>query len=289
MRCPKCKNEVNDGVKYCNDCGYAFGVNKLRDNQMSNLASQKALRVLGWIFVPFVMVFVSWKSLRNVGRFYGVIWAVLSVLYVIGNLNTAPSDKQLRSPVSAMEQKTPAISDVEVKAQKEAEYKAKKDEDSKAKEEADAKSKTASLEKAPHIGEATEVGKLNVAVWKGALTAPSVGDGILKYDAKGMYWLIRVGVSNKDKESRTIDSNMFKLVGPDGTTYDPDTTAGRYANDKTHFFLEKINPGIDIEGFVVFDMPASLGIEKTDQFILRVDSGIGFKGGSHVDFVLKKR
>lgn len=273
MHCPKCRVEVKAAVKFCHECGYAIAVNRFDEKAISRLSGQKALKVIGWVFVPFVMIFVSWKSLRNVGRFYGVIWAVLVVLFAIGRLNsTPPTDKQLSAaPVSAvMEQKPSVNSDV--------------------KAEANAKSKAVVQEdKAPHIGEAAEVGKLNVAVWKGPLTGPSVGDGILKHDAKGTYWLIRVGVGNRDKESRTIDSNMFKLVGPDGTMYDPDTTAGRYANDKTHFFLEKINPGIDIEGFVVFDMPTSIGIDKTDEFILRVDSGIGFKGGSHVDFVLKKR
>lgn len=149
-----------------------------------------------------------------------------------------------------------------------------------------AEEQAAAIEEVPHIGETIKVGKLNVSLLKGPAIESTVG-GSLKHKARGMFWLIRVGVGNKDKESRTIDNSMFQLIGPDGKTYDPDSTAGIYANSDNPFFLEKINPGIDLEGFVIFDMPADL--KNTKDFKLRVFSGIGFKGITHVDFILKHR
>lgn len=254
--------------------------------------------VLGWIFIPFIMIFIKWKSLSVVGRVIGVIWAVFAFSSLLGNIRknediSSSIQQQKAAPVVVVqsESKTAeAKTNQEAKAQAEAEAKAKKEAEAKAKAEAEAKAKeeakAEAINKAPHIGESATVGNLNVAIYKGPLTGPTVGN-FIQHKAKGMYWLIRVGVENKDKESRTIDASMFQLIGPDGIKYDPDSTANIYANDDTHFFLEKINPGISIEGFVVFDMPQN--ITDTDDFILRVNSGVGLKATSHVDFVLKKR
>ncbi|MDO3680658.1 hypothetical protein [Paenibacillus ehimensis] len=72
------------------------------------------LRVLGWIFIPYVMIFLRWNHLRAVGKTFGVIWAVFCALGVIGNL-TRDKDtvKEASAPIVA-EQKN------DEKAQKDA-------------------------------------------------------------------------------------------------------------------------------------------------------------------------
>jgi hypothetical protein len=294
MRCPKCASEVNDGVKFCNECGYEIAV-KTREDQISNLISQNALRVLGWIFVPFVMIFVSWNGLRNVSKFYGTIWASIAAIYAITAIAGHNTDKQLISPVTAaVEQKT-ILSNEEKTAKVQADAlkaddKAKTDSAAKAKKEAEVQAqKEADAKAAMHfMGEDTAVGKLEVGVHKDFL-AMSVGGDFLKRTPNGEYWEFRVHVKNVDKESRTIDTNMFQLIASDSTSYDADSSATFDANEQSRFFLQKINPGIDVWGIIVFDMPKGLYAQGIDKFVLRTNSGIGFKAGSHVDFALKKR
>lgn len=48
------------------------------------------LRFLGWLFIPFVMIFVRWKKLAGVGKGFAIAWTVLFVLIgVIANLGEA--------------------------------------------------------------------------------------------------------------------------------------------------------------------------------------------------------
>ncbi|WP_053375673.1 beta-galactosidase [Paenibacillus sp. FJAT-27812] len=49
------------------------------------------LKVLGWLFLPFIMIFVSWKNLKVVGKTFGIIWAGLTLLAILGNI-TGPVD-----------------------------------------------------------------------------------------------------------------------------------------------------------------------------------------------------
>ncbi|MNH75606.1 preprotein translocase subunit SecG [compost metagenome] len=51
----------------------------------------KPLKVIGWILVPFIMIFISWKSLNKNMRILGVAWAVLFLL--IGFFNRDADSK----------------------------------------------------------------------------------------------------------------------------------------------------------------------------------------------------
>jgi hypothetical protein len=57
----------------------------------------KLLKVLGWIFVPFVMIFVQWKKMNKGLKIVGGIWAGIMLLVFIGNISNK-DDKQLVSP-----------------------------------------------------------------------------------------------------------------------------------------------------------------------------------------------
>jgi hypothetical protein len=61
--------------------------------------SLKALRIIGWIFVPFVMIFVSWKRLRGVERTFGIIWTAISLFVGTANLANDDATKKTSVPV----------------------------------------------------------------------------------------------------------------------------------------------------------------------------------------------
>lgn len=258
------------------------------------------LRFLGWVFIPYVMIFVRWGKLGGVGKTFGLIWAVICGLAVIGNMNKDETVKEASAPVAAavaVEQKAgsttedkeaKAKADADAKAQKEADAKAKKEADDKAKAEAEAKAKADVEEKAPHLGESSAVGNLAVGIGKEVKTTQSVGNQFLNQKAQGTYWVFSVGIKNGDKEARMIDTSMFQLVSSDGIKYEPDPTASMYANEAGKFFLQSINPGIQSNGFIVFDMPSDAK-DKMADFKLKVSSGVGFKAGTSTDFILKAR
>lgn len=42
----------------------------------------RILKFLGWVFVPFVMIFVSWKQLGGAGKTLGIAWTLFFLIIV---------------------------------------------------------------------------------------------------------------------------------------------------------------------------------------------------------------
>ena len=43
----------------------------------------KILRIVGWVFIPYIMIFISWKSLNRDKKVFGIIWAVLLLIIFV--------------------------------------------------------------------------------------------------------------------------------------------------------------------------------------------------------------
>lgn len=110
-------------------------------------------------------------------------------------------------------------------------------------------------EKIYKVGEEVQVGNLVYKVEKVEKTQ-QVGNDFLNKKANGTFLVVTITVTNKDKESRMIDTTMFKLAQGD-TKYDADSEATSYSNEDNHFFLQNINPNISATGKIVFDIPAN--------------------------------
>ncbi|MDN5293296.1 MAG: hypothetical protein PWQ91_1856 [Eubacteriales bacterium] len=111
-------------------------------------------------------------------------------------------------------------------------------------------------EKIYKVGEEVQVGNLVYKVEKVEKTQ-QVGNDLLNKKANGTFLVVTITVTNKDKESRMIDTTMFKLV-QGNTKYDADSEAtSLYANENNRFFLQNINPNISATGKIVFDIPAN--------------------------------
>lgn len=93
----------------------------------------------------------------------------------------------------------------------------------------------------------------------------------------GKYIVVDLEVFNNDKESRIIDSEMFRILDKDGTEYSPTSEADMYINDgDLGFFLQEINPNLSKTGKVAFEVP-----EDTENYTLQVSSGFGWSGGEY--------
>lgn len=74
---------------------------------------------------------------------------------------------------------------------------------------------------------------------------------------KGSWILVDVKVENKGKEAVMINTDFFKLVEADGTTYETDSDNLMYLPGES-FFLENINPKMSKEGTVLFAVPEGI-------------------------------
>lgn len=88
---------------------------------------------------------------------------------------------------------------------------------------------------------------------------------------------MKIKVTNNDKEARTVDTNLFKLFDAQGKEYSAMAEADLYVNSDSHFFLEKVNPGMSRSGYIVFEIPKNINGLK-----LQCSSGLGFSGGQDV-------
>ncbi len=130
------------------------------------------------------------------------------------------------------------------------------------------------------IGDDLKVGDV-IFTAHGMDTAASVG-GDFGSDARGTFIVVDVTILNEGSDSITVDSSFFKLK-TDDAEYDSDGTASRHANEGTDFFLTKLNPGLDLTGKVVFDVPESV-LEADD---LRLNVQTGFFGTEQGEIILK--
>ncbi|EOD00199.1 DUF4352 domain-containing protein [Caldisalinibacter kiritimatiensis] len=104
------------------------------------------------------------------------------------------------------------------------------------------------------IGDVVKVGNLEYTVNE-VLQADKLGNEYLNEEANGVFLILNVTVTNRDKEGRTIDSAMFKLIESDGTEYDSNGSAAIYIEGNDDFFLAQVNPKLSKTGYIVFDVP----------------------------------
>ncbi len=138
--------------------------------------------------------------------------------------------------------------------------------DDSAKDSKDSKSTTASSPKKEaaskkeyKIGDTVKVGDMQYKVVKTS-TAKKVGPSELPETANGTFLIIDLNVKNNGNEAVTVDSSFFNLKL--GTkTFKADDDASISANQKedgtidNSFFMQDLNPGSEMSGRVVFDIP----------------------------------
>lgn len=49
------------------------------------------LKILGWLFIPYIMILFQWKKVNNLGRILGTIWAIIALLTVVFNGASNPT------------------------------------------------------------------------------------------------------------------------------------------------------------------------------------------------------
>jgi hypothetical protein len=100
----------------------------------------------------------------------------------------------------------------------------------------------------------------------------------------GKFVIVDVTVTNNDKESRYVDSNMFKLLDSGGTEFSASNDANTLINSDMGFFLEEINPKLNRRGKIAFEVP-----KDAVNLSLQVSSGLGWSGGEYESISLQAK
>lgn len=107
------------------------------------------------------------------------------------------------------------------------------------------------------VGETVQDGDIAFTVTD-VITATSLGNQYTKKDAQGLFYVISLKIENKAKETKTIDSSMITLIDSQGRTFDRSIdgqTAKGMAQGKVDLFLQQVQPGLNVNGDIVFDIP----------------------------------
>ncbi|MET7969792.1 DUF4352 domain-containing protein [Micromonospora sp. NPDC005305] len=118
--------------------------------------------------------------------------------------------------------------------------------------------------KSAKIGQPARDGKFEFTVKSSKCGVAKVGTSMIGDKAQGQFCLITVNVKNIGKEAQTLDGSSQKALAADGTEYSSDTEAGLYANKEASTFFEEINPGNQVTGVFVFDIPKNVKLTKLE-------------------------
>ena len=114
------------------------------------------------------------------------------------------------------------------------------------------------------LGEPVRDGNFEFTVNSVDCGAAQVGDEFLSDKAQGQFCLVDVTVKNIGDRPQTFldtDQNAFDANGNEHTV---DSEAGVIANDNADVWISDINPGNELNGILVFDMPADQDITSLE-------------------------
>lgn len=114
------------------------------------------------------------------------------------------------------------------------------------------------------VGQPVRDGKFEFTVQSVKPGVAQVGGQYANKKAQGQFVLVTVVVKNVGKEAQTFDSSPQKGYGPDGAAFEADGAAALYANEESRTFLETINPGNQVTGVLVFDIPKTATLAKVE-------------------------
>ncbi|GIJ27409.1 hypothetical protein Vqi01_25710 [Micromonospora qiuiae] len=118
--------------------------------------------------------------------------------------------------------------------------------------------------KTAKIGQAARDGKFEFTVKSAKCGVSKVGSDLLGAKAQGQFCLITVNVKNIGKEPQTLIDSSQKAYDADGTEYSTDSAAAIYANEDQQTLFNEINPGNQVTGVLVFDIPKKVKLTKLE-------------------------
>ncbi|HEX3733444.1 MAG TPA: DUF4352 domain-containing protein [Mycobacteriales bacterium] len=120
-------------------------------------------------------------------------------------------------------------------------------------------------------------GKFEFTVQKLECGKKSAGGDFLNKQAQGQFCFVTMKVKNIGNESRMFDASNQQAFNDADAQYEADSVASTYANQNGEAFLNNINPGNEVTGIVVFDIPQDQKISKFKLHDSAFSNGVSVK------------
>jgi hypothetical protein len=118
--------------------------------------------------------------------------------------------------------------------------------------------------KAATLKQPVRDGKFEFVVQGVDCSRSTVGVEHLKRTAAGRYCVISLSIRNIADRPQLFLGKAQKVVDAGGKEFRDDEAAGLFANRTTQTFLRKIDPGRQVRGKVVFDVPKSTKLTEIE-------------------------
>lgn len=112
------------------------------------------------------------------------------------------------------------------------------------------------------IGQPVRDGKFEFTVTGLECGATSVGDEFINEQAQGQFCMLSVTVSNIGDEAQALFGDNQYLLDDQDREFSADTVATFTSNPEGQAVFEEINPGNQLSGTIVFDVPADATISS---------------------------
>jgi len=105
------------------------------------------------------------------------------------------------------------------------------------------------------MGKPARDGKFEFTVKSMDCSKTSVGQSVLAVKAQGTFCIVTMTIKNIGDEAQTFDGTSQKAYDAKGTQYSDDIEAELAVNGDASTFLQQINPGNQVTGKLVYDVP----------------------------------
>jgi hypothetical protein len=127
---------------------------------------------------------------------------------------------------------------------------------------------------AGQVGVPARDGDLELTVTEHACGSRTLGDGLLPSTARGAYCVVTLRVRNVGQRPQPFDEAGQKAYDRAGGSYTHDALAEYQVNSATHGWFKLIDPGAQVTGKLVFDVPEPASLASVELHATPSSAGV---------------
>jgi hypothetical protein len=127
---------------------------------------------------------------------------------------------------------------------------------------------------AGQVGLPARDGDLELTVTDHACGSKTVGDGLMPATARGAYCVVTLQVRNVGLRPQPFDEAGQKGYDQAGAAYTHDALAEYEANSARHSWFQQIDPGRQVTGKLVFDLPEPASLASIELHATPTSPGV---------------